>query len=99
MSALWKLLKGAGNEWLEDKATKLAASLAYYTAFSLAPLLVITVAVLSFFYGAQAAQGQVAQQMRQLIGGPAAQATQEMIAHASQRGGGVMATIISINIL
>jgi membrane protein len=99
MLALWKLLKKTVHEWMEDKAMKLAASLSYYTAFSLAPLLVIVVALLSFIYGQQAAEGQVARELRLLIGGPAAQATQEIVKSASQRGGGVMATIVSVIIL
>ena len=98
-TSVWKLLKKTFNEWMEDKSMKLAASLAYYTAFSLAPLLVIVIAVLSLMYGQDAARGQVAQQMRLLMGGPAAQATQDIILHASQQGGGVTATIISLIIL
>jgi len=96
---LWNITKDAAGEWVNDKATKLAASLAYYTAFSLAPLLILMVAILSFIYGQSAAQGRVADQMQRLIGGRAANATQEMVKHASQQGGGTLATILSIAII
>ena len=51
------LLKKTFTEWQEDKASRLAAALAYYTAFSVAPLLLIAIAIAGFFFGDEAAQG------------------------------------------
>src|SRR5256885_14477069 len=50
MRNFWGLLSETFNEWLEDKAPRLGAALAYYAAFSIAPLLVLLVAVVGFFY-------------------------------------------------
>jgi membrane protein len=53
------LLKQTASEWMEDDAPSLGAALAYYTVFSLAPLLTIAIAIAGFFFGQEAAQGQI----------------------------------------
>src|SRR5437667_58329 len=57
MTDIWGLFKDAGTQWMEDKAPRLGAALAYYTAFSLAPLLVIIIAVVGLVFGRDAAMG------------------------------------------
>ena len=74
--ALFDILKETYNEWSEDKATRLAAALAYYTAFSIAPLLLISISVAGLVFGREAAQGQVFAQLQGLLG-PEAAATIE----------------------
>lgn len=93
------MLKQTALDWYEDKAMKLSAALALYTILSLAPLLVITIKVLSVIFGQRVAAGQVQQQMDMLIGPAGSDAVSDMIGHASQPGSGVVATAVSFVIL
>lgn len=63
-----RLLKKTGQEWQEDKASRIAAALAYYTVFSISPLLVIAIAIAGAFFGEQTAQEQITDQLTQLVG-------------------------------
>ena len=54
----WHLLKDTGRKFLDDKATRLAAAIAYYTALSLSPLLVVVIAIAGFVFGAEAARAR-----------------------------------------
>jgi len=81
----WKLLKTIFIKWLEDDPFQSAAALSYYTLFSLAPLLIISIAVAGFFFGREAAQNQIVSTIQGLIGQESAQAVQAMIQNASQR--------------
>jgi membrane protein len=96
---LWRLLKDSGAEWMEDKAPRLGAALAYYTIFSLAPLLVIVTAIAGFFFGREAAQGQLASQIQGLVDEQGGKAVQEMVANAGQTGSGGLATALGIVML
>ena len=90
------LLKQTFTEWQEDKAPTLAAALAYYTVFSLAPLLIIVIAIVGLVFGADAAQGQIVAQLQSLIGKDGAQTVQELILKASEPKSGMIATIVGI---
>src|SRR5439155_5446934 len=96
---LWPLAKQSTSEWMEDKASRLAASLAYYTMLSIAPLLIISIKVIGVIFGAEAARGGVTHYLTQTVGDKGAAAAEEMIKHAGQQGSGVLATIISFIIL
>jgi membrane protein len=87
------LLKEAFKEWNEDNAPRLGAALSYYTVFSIAPLLLISIAVAGVVFGHDAAQGGIVAQIRQLIGPSAAESVQAMIENARQPGQGVLATV------
>ena len=89
-----RLFKTAGAEWSNDKAARLGASLSYYTIFSIAPLLLLVIAVAGLVLGTQAAQGKIVEQLGGLLGPDAAKAIQTMIEKASQRGSGIIATVI-----
>jgi membrane protein len=65
---MWQLLKTTWKEWNEDEASLLAAALAYYTAVSIAPLLVLVVVIVGFFLGQQAAQSQLMMQLQAAMG-------------------------------
>ncbi len=85
------------TRWTEDKASALAAALAYYALFSLAPLVLIAVAVAGLVFGRQAAEGQLYTQIAGLVGDASAKAVQGLVASMhQQKGGGVIATIIGI---
>jgi membrane protein len=95
--AIWGLLKESFSGWSEDKAPRLGAALAYYTIFSLAPLLVIVIGVAAFVFGREAAQGEVLGQLQGLLGEAGAQAIQGMIQNASQsKTTGAFATVIGV---
>lgn len=80
------------QDWNEDKAPRLAAALAYCMAFSLAPLLVIVIAVAGLIFGRDAAQGQVFEQLGDLLGREGAEQVEHMITAAGRPAVGVIAT-------
>ena len=91
------LAKETVTRWTEDKASALAAALAYYSLFSLAPLVLIAVAVAGLVFGQQAAEGQLYTQLAGLIGDGGAKAVQSIVANLhQQQGGGVVATIVGV---
>jgi membrane protein len=95
----WYLLKTAASEWVEDKAPRMGAALAYYTIFSMAPLLVITVAVAGLVFGEKAARGQVAGELTGLVGQQGGEVIQNMLVNASTSSDGVLATVLSVVVL
>ena len=91
----FSLLKTTVFEWLDDQAPTLGAALAYYTVFSLAPLLIITIAIAGLVFGAEAAQGQIFDQLRGLLGEASGKAIEELVRSASaEPKAGVIATMI-----
>ncbi|MBW4537705.1 MAG: YihY/virulence factor BrkB family protein [Myxacorys chilensis ATA2-1-KO14] len=95
-----RLLKDTVQEWNEDNVPMLAAALAYYTVFSLAPLLLIAIAIAGAFLGEEAARGEVVTQLQGIVGKPAADAISALIDNANKpNSGGTIATIISVAIL
>ena len=94
------LLKQTASEWMEDDAPTLGAALAYYTVFSLAPLMTIAIAMAGLFFGKEAAQGQIFDELRVLLGEEGGKAVEEMVQSANaQPTAGVVATIISVIML
>lgn len=67
LQAIWKLFQETFKEWSEDKASRLAAALAYYTIFSIAPLLIIVIAIAGAVFGEEAARGQIVGQIQGLV--------------------------------
>lgn len=96
LKTVLSLLKQTFTEWQEDKAPTLAAALAYYTVFSLAPLLIIVIAIAGLVFGADAAQGQIVGQLQSLIGKDGAETVQELIVKASEPKSGMIATLVGI---
>ena len=97
---MFSLLKQTASEWMEDDAPSLGAALAYYTVFSLAPLMTIAIAIAGFFFGKEAAQGQIFDELRGLLGKEGGKAVEEMVQSAgAQPTAGIVATIISVIIL
>lgn len=74
-----RLLKMTVDRWSEDRGPKMAAALAYYTAFAVAPLLLIAIAVAGLLFGQEAARGEVANQLAGLIGAEGAEAVQDLL--------------------
>ena len=100
MSALarnaWGLIYETFNEWMSDRASRKGAALAFYTVFSLAPILILSIAIAGLFFGEEAASGEIFQQVKGLLGDDAAAAVQAMIKNASEPGAGVVATLIGL---
>ena len=94
--ALFDVLKETYQEWSEDQAARLAAALAYYTAFSIAPLLLLVISIAGLVFGREAAQGQVFAQLQGLLGPDAASAIQEGIANSDNTGAGTLSVIIGL---
>lgn len=95
----WSLIRQTFDEWLEDGAPRLGAALAYYSIFSLGPLLIIAIAVASLFFDGAAAQQQIIGQIRSLVGDQGAQAIEAMLAGASTGNQSVIATAIGVAVL
>jgi membrane protein len=93
---LFDLLRETFEEWSADKAPRLGAALAYYSIFSLAPLLIIAIAIGGLLFGAAAAHGQISAQIRDTIGPTGAQAVEEMLAHVHNTDSGVWATVVGV---
>ncbi|HZW90404.1 MAG TPA: YihY/virulence factor BrkB family protein [Myxococcaceae bacterium] len=85
------------SRWSEDKASTLAAALAYYAVFSLAPLLLIAIAVAGLVFGERAAEGQLYSQLAGVIGDGSARAVQRLVANLhQQKTGGIVATVVGV---
>lgn len=94
-----ELFKASVSNWMDDYAPSMGAALAYYTVFSIAPLLVITVAVAALVFGQEAAQGEILAQLRALVGPDGADAIQTMLEAAQKPKSGVIAGTLSILML
>jgi membrane protein len=90
------LLYQSAYEFSSDNGMKLSASLAYYTLFSLAPMLIIVIAISSIWFGKEAAEGYLYKQFEELLGTTGAIQLQEMISNAHFSGNTPLATIIGI---
>jgi membrane protein len=93
---IWSLLRQTFADWSEDKAPQLGAALAFYTALSIAPLLVLALAAAGAIFGAEAARGQIAEQMDQLVGEAGGQAIEDMIASARKPESGTNAALLGL---
>jgi membrane protein len=90
------LIEESFVEWNNDNAQRLGASLAFFTLLSLAPLVVVVVAVGAGVFGQKAAEGQFAWDIRSLVGPVGAEAIQEVLRGAYKPGTGAIATILSV---
>jgi membrane protein len=93
------LLRDTYSEWYKHKAPRMSAALAFYTALSLAPVLVVAIAVAGFFFGQQAAEGQIVWQIEGLVGHDSATAIQHVIESARRPFTGSLAAALSIGLL
>ncbi len=99
VKAVGRLFRETFKEWNQDKASRLAAALSYYAIFSIAPLLIIVIAVVGFVYGEDAATGVIEEKLQGLVGLSAAKLIQSAIQNANKPHQGTIASIISIVIL
>jgi membrane protein len=95
-ATLWRVAKDTVTEWMNDNAFRLAAALAYYTLFSMAPLVVVAVGIAGLAFGEDAVRGQIFDQLRGLVGDQSAAAVQTAVAAASVKSSGVTASIVGV---
>lgn len=95
----FRLLKESFYEWQQDKVSLLAAALAYYTVFSITPLLVMAIAIAGAVFGQDTARREILEQINELVGEQGAQAIETALANANQPQLGSIASIISVVVL
>lgn len=93
------LMRCTVTEWFADRAASKGAALAFYTLFSIAPVLVVVIAIAGFFYGHEAAQGQLLSELKGLVGAKGAEAIQLVLAGARDKESGMWATIVATALL
>ena len=96
MSALWTLLRQSVAAWSADRASSMGAALSYYTLFSIAPLLLIVIAVAGLVFGEAAARGEIMLQLQGLLGADGARAVEALLKSVNRPAQGVFATIAGI---
>ncbi len=95
----WGLLKDAGEAWILDYAPSMGAALAYYTVFSLAPLLLIVISVAGLVFGPDAARGEIFGELRDLMGDDAARAVEGLLVSVSKPAQSVVATLVGLGVV
>jgi membrane protein len=94
--ALWEVVRDAGEAWLDDRAPRIGAALAFFTALSLAPLLVIALALAGLVYGREAAPGEVAAGLAGLVGADAARTVEGVLAAPAAPRVGVVSLAVGL---
>lgn len=93
---LWRVLKQAIAGWWNDNVPRMGAALAYYTLFSLAPILIVAIAVAGLAFGPEAVRGEIVGQIEGLVGREGALAVQAMLEGAAKPSSSIPATIIGV---
>lgn len=93
------LLKKTATSWVDDRAPSMGAALSYYTVFSIAPLLLIVIAVAGLVFGTEAAQGAIVGQLEGLLGERGATVVQELLSSVSEPRKGILSTLIGFLLL
>jgi len=93
------LLEKSVNAWVDDYAPSMGAAIAYYTLFSVAPLIIMVIAVAGMVYGQDAAEGEIVAQLQGRIGLQAAAVVQELIKSVSKPAQGVIASVLGLSTL
>jgi membrane protein len=95
----WRLVKSAAAAWSEDYAPSMGAALSYYTVFSMAPLLLIVISIAGLIFGAEAAHGQIFDELRGLLGADAARSIEGLLASVNQPSEGIVASAVGIGVM
>jgi membrane protein len=96
---LWTITRETARDWSDDNATRLAASLAYYSVLSVAPMLVLAVSVAGLVYGEDAARGQLAKQLATVVGDEAGRALESLVSHARSVDASSLGSALSAGVL
>ncbi len=95
----WSLVRQSLAAWVDDDAASKGAALAYYTLFSLAPLLLIVISVAGLVFGPEAARGEIFGQLQGLVGAPGAAAIQQLLESVSRPADGWLATGVGLALM
>jgi membrane protein len=95
MRRLSIVMRKSLSSWMEHRAISKGAALAFYTLFSMTPILVLSIAVAGYVFGAEAAQGEIVAQVQGLVGPNGAQAIQALLAAAQDPTSGLVATLVA----
>jgi membrane protein len=96
MNRLWTLLKTTFNAWSDHEAPRLGAALAFYAVLSLAPLVILAITILGFFFSQGAARDELLTQVRNITGFQAAEAVRTMIEHGQKSASGAVGSVIGV---
>ena len=99
ISATWTTIKDVVLSFISDEALTRGAAIAFYTATSIAPILLIVIAIAGLVFGQEAAQNAITSQFSDLMGHQAAEVLQSAIASAAEKSSGIIATIIGVAVL
>jgi membrane protein len=99
LTEIWIVIRHTLSDWVKDNIPTYGAALAFYTIFSIAPLLIILVAVAGYFFGDAATTGQLEEYMSQLMGQELAQTIQGFVLDAYKPASGIIATVISLGLI
>ena len=99
LRAIAALFRDAALNWVKDHAQSMGAALAFYTIFSVAPLLLIVIAIAGFVFGEEAARGEIYVQLQDMLGTQGALAVQELLDSVSRRTEGVSAALFGVLLL
>ena len=98
-TGLWSILKLAASDWLRHRSPRLGAALAYYSVFSLGPLLLIVTAIAGLIWGGDGARSSIVSQFRALVGESGGQAIEAMLQGASSSVAGGWSAVIGVSLL
>jgi membrane protein len=96
---IWALIKETFVQWEDDEASRLAASLALYTLLSIAPLIVVSIAVAGVVLGDQAARGQLSHQVAGIVGEQAGRAIEALVDNARAPSAGIVGSVVGVAVL
>ena len=99
MKKIWLLIKTTVSGWNDDYAQSMGAALAFYTLFSITPVLLIVLSILGLVFGADAAQGQIVGQLKSLLGEQGALAVQTLLENVNKPEEGLIASLIGVVLL
>ena len=93
---IWLLVRDSVEGWIEHNASRTGAALAFYTVFSLAPILLLSIAIAGLVFGESSARGEIFEQIQGLIGAAGAKAVESVLQNASRSGSGTLSTVFSV---
>ena len=94
LRVVWDVIGATLTAFMNDRVGTMAAALAYFTFFSIAPMIIVAIAVAGLFFGQEAAQGALSHQLESLVGKVSAEAVEDLVKSASGKKSGVLATIM-----
>ena len=98
-AAAWRLVRSAVSAWVDDYAASMGAALAFYTLFSIAPLVLIVISVAGLVFGQDAARGEIFGQLSGMLGDDSAKAVESMLEGLNRPEAGIIATIVGVSLL